>query len=121
MTSLQEKLIDAITSNIRNNLNITLTREDVLVVEAKTTIEDVMNMSKNLIRPIVPQLTEKQFEEIYKAVCFTQDPERLKIKYGEDMYQEFFRNRQKYISDNRHLIGKILTEVQKELSQQITD
>lgn len=102
-----------------DTLDVILTEDDQLVSDVKSVIEEVMNATRILIKPETTELTEEQFIEIYKSVCFTQDSDVMKKKIGDSLYEEFYQNRQKYIFKYRQIIGKVLTEVQKELSEKL--
>lgn len=118
--SLKRLLSNAIIKNLKK-LDITLTEEEVLAEEATTTIAEVMGFAEKIIKPDTPQLSEQQFKDMYKVICVTQNNEGIKKQFGEDLYNEFYNNRQTYVRKYKHLIGKILSEVQKELSEQIID
>jgi hypothetical protein len=115
---LKYKISNSIEKNLQR-LDISLTEEETLVVEAKTSIEEIMTLAKNVLKPENQQLTEKEFSDIYKSMCIYQDTEIIKNKFGETLYEEFSKNRRNYILKYKDSIGKILTEVQKELSDQI--
>jgi hypothetical protein len=89
--------------------------DKTLVYDVRSTIDQVMEIAKDLFKEDVPRLTETEFSDIYKATCFTQDMDDIKV--DKTLYEEFRHRKQFYITKYKYLMPTILAEVQKELSE----
>jgi hypothetical protein len=116
MDEFKGKLIKTITKNLKK-LDLSLNDDDVLLEDTKLVVEDTMRLINGLFKPHT-ELTETQFSDVYKEIGFRQDNEIVRQKFGDEICEEFFNNYAKYINKYKHLMGKILTEVQKKFSEE---
>jgi len=110
----QKKLCTKICNKLEK-LNIDLD-EKLIVVTAKSAIAEVMQLAQQIIQPDQPVLTEQEFIKVYKAICLTQDAEKVKKLVGESLFMEFQSKKPFYIERYKSTFYDILSDVQKELS-----
>ena len=103
-------------TSLSKNIEKLSVYEKPLVSAAKSTINEVMSMANNLLKPEPSILTEKEFAEIFKATCLTQNSDKIKEQVGKDQYEEFQSRKHFYMKRYKTTVGEKVTEVQKQLS-----